>query len=362
MKSIISTLALFVFSAFQTLFAQEVTQGKYWVLDGTIHSYPITMIITEENGSLSGQYYYNKIQEPILFNGSISNGTWNLSVDYDNMKEEFQLQQSKLGLQGKWKSENKVLDVQLKIVLPWEWVSVNYDKQFSEFKESLEGNINVSSRILWSSDNGYLDQELKSLNYNFIISDEENIDNAENIERRTEWLKNPNKELAVRLMTQSLKPSFNNFCGFVTEEIKNGGPFYSGLSQESDVSISYYSENYLVLTHSYSEYTGGAHGLYGSGHITYDLKRKKLADMNDRLTPKQLEKVPELLERHFRDQYEVPEKDKLSEWLFIESFEEYGLVNIYMTDKGVTSYYGLYEIGPYAIGMVEIFIPWDDLN
>jgi hypothetical protein len=36
--------------------------------------------------------------------------------------------------------------------------------------------------------------------------------------------------------------------------------------------------------------------------------------------------------------------------------------NFYVTSEGITYVYQQYEIGPYALGLVEVLIPWSELT
>ena len=71
--------------------------------------------------------------------------------------------------------------------------------------------------------------------------------------------------------------------------------------------------------------------------------------------------LPLLLKKYFRKNYNLDANDSLKEaGLFEEKIKPNN--NFYITGKGLGFSYSPYEIGPYAMGEINIFIPFSELT
>src|SRR5690606_30973136 len=102
------------------------------------------------------------------------------------------------------------------------------------------------------------------------------------------------------------------------------------------------------------EYTGGAHGNYGSRFINFDIEEEKIISLNDIM---EIDAVlfQKILEKQFRKDYHIGHK-KLSTVLFNDSLTT--TENFYINQKGLSFLYNPYEIASYAQGQMEVFIPY----
>ncbi len=108
-------------------------------------------------------------------------------------------------------------------------------------------------------------------------------------------------------------------------------------------------------------YTGGAHGNYGAGYTSFNLVEKKKLKLDDVLIKTGKAHLPSLLKKYFRKNYNFRANASLKEAeLFEEKIEPNN--NFYFTGKGTGFYYSPYEIGPYSMGEINIFIPFTELN
>ena len=99
--------------------------------------------------------------------------------------------------------------------------------------------------------------------------------------------------------------------------------------------VQYYKKNLLVYRIDYNEFTGGAHGIYMSTFLNMDLRT---------LSPIRLEDI-------FVGEYHDTSTGDL------EPTE-----NFYLSEKGITFYYNIYEIAPYVMGPVEITLPYEIMS
>jgi len=125
--------------------------------------------------------------------------------------------------------------------------------------------------------------------------------------------------------------------------------------------IVYRSSKLIMLAHSNYAYTGGAHGNYGTSYIPVDLLNNKKLDLNDLVNPAGKKQLSQLLEKYFRLAYSLKKTDSLMEGGLFENTIEPN-ANFYVTTKGICFCYLPYEIGPYAMGEINIFIPFTGLK
>lgn len=108
---------------------------------------------------------------------------------------------------------------------------------------------------------------------------------------------------------------------------------------------------------SYSEYTGGAHGISSVMYDVYDMTTGEIISETDLFQPGFERGVSALLS----DALEVylAENDADPEMLF-SSPEPNG--NFSVSDTHVTWVYNPYEIAPYVMGAIELSVSWNDLK
>lgn len=112
--------------------------------------------------------------------------------------------------------------------------------------------------------------------------------------------------------------------------------------------VVYQSKTILTLANYSYSYTGGAHGLYGTGFTSLDLVKKKKLNLDDVLTKTGQSNLPSFLKKYFRKNYNLSASASLKEaGLFEEKIEPNN--NFYVTGKGTGFSYSPYEIGPYAM-------------
>lgn len=103
-------------------------------------------------------------------------------------------------------------------------------------------------------------------------------------------------------------------------------------------------------------YTGGAHGMTTESYLTFDSKNGRQLFLEDM--------VPGLSSEEIRGA-------ALSRLRDMEGFDESFILydpsvvyteNVYYTNDGVTFVYQPYEVACYAVGIVEVLVPWHDFE
>ncbi|AFR70938.1 putative dynein heavy chain [Brachyspira pilosicoli B2904] len=125
----------------------------------------------------------------------------------------------------------------------------------------------------------------------------------------------------------------------------------------SQFGIDYLSEKVVSINKLVYEYTGGAHGNYATVNSVYSLENEnklKIEDLIIDLKSANLIKliVDKLVKIEGRDANSYFGLDEIS----LENN------NFYLTSKGLVFTWGIYEIGPYAIGETRVLIPTEEIK
>ncbi|MGE7778016.1 DUF3298 domain-containing protein [Chitinophaga sp. NPDC101104] len=146
-----------------------------------------------------------------------------------------------------------------------------------------------------------------------------------------------------------------------SSELASGsGATWNWESQESQ-SVVWNKYPLLVIAHFSYDYSGGAHGNYGTTFDAYDLAAKKKLTAKDVFKPGYKPVVGAALEKAFRKQFRVPASEPLDKGFLFEPH----IVpneNFYPTGKGVVFNFIPYEIAAYAVGQISLFVPWSDIR
>lgn len=108
-------------------------------------------------------------------------------------------------------------------------------------------------------------------------------------------------------------------------------------------------------------YTGGAHGLGISRFLVFDLFEMTQLSLHDIFIPGFEDELRKLLERKFRMNYFLGDEQSLTEAGLFEN-NIYPSENYYLTANGIGFFYNPYELAPYSMGAIYIFLSFEDLE
>jgi len=131
---------------------------------------------------------------------------------------------------------------------------------------------------------------------------------------------------------------------------------YTNNSQQSVV---YNDNGFVVIDFLADEYTGGAHGNYGSIMYCLDVKNKKQMVLSD-IVKVDSNALQTLLEKNLRKLYNIKPQDKISTVLFDDFLKANH--NFYFSSNGLAFLYNPYEVASYAQGQIVVFIPFTELK
>lgn len=130
-------------------------------------------------------------------------------------------------------------------------------------------------------------------------------------------------------------------------------------NQQVHSNLVHNNNGYAVMSVSKYMYTGGAHGMFTQRFLCFDIPQKKALRLSDVLVmdSTQLESI---LEKQLREQYNIPADKPLTELLFDNRIAL--TQNFYFTSKGIGFLYQPYEIAAYAVGPINIWLPYTGLK
>ncbi len=143
------------------------------------------------------------------------------------------------------------------------------------------------------------------------------------------------------------------------EELKEGEDG-SSWQWSYDINTSVYANEFHVLSlalECYS-YSGGAHGLPYETRLNFDLRTGERIRLEDILVPDYQAILKADALKYLKLSMQGTVTDRLSDLGLSITQEEFALPeNFYLSQAGLSFIYNPYEIGPYAMGFVEVFLP-----
>lgn len=125
--------------------------------------------------------------------------------------------------------------------------------------------------------------------------------------------------------------------------------------------VQFYRKNLLVYNIYYDEYTGGAHGIYMTTFLNMDLTTMRPLRLDDLFVEEYKEPLTDLIWNQLMADNKVTTHEALEELGYGSTGEIAPTENFYLSPEGITFYYNVYEITPYAMGTVEVKIPFEML-
>ena len=109
-------------------------------------------------------------------------------------------------------------------------------------------------------------------------------------------------------------------------------------------------------------YAGAVHGNYGTGFYNIDRRTKTLLRESDYFVEDYAAQLTKILQRRLLIGYKVKTLEELEEKEGISAADITPNDNCSIGPKGLTYIYNPYEIAPYALGQITIFVPYEDLQ
>lgn len=122
--------------------------------------------------------------------------------------------------------------------------------------------------------------------------------------------------------------------------------------------VQYYEKNLLIYRVDYNEYTGGAHGMYATNFLNIDLSLMRPLRLDDLFIGEYREVLTDLIWNQLMAENGVSSHEELEDLGYGSTGEIAPTDNFYLFPEGITFYYNVYDITPYAMGPVKVTIPY----
>jgi hypothetical protein len=116
-----------------------------------------------------------------------------------------------------------------------------------------------------------------------------------------------------------------------------------------------------VMSREKEYYTGGAHGMRSKDYYVFSLEDKRKLSIWDIIRDDAKQALDAQVEESLRKYMEIPSWIPLSEGGFFEDSVD-KLEDFFLSPQGLAFQWDPYEIAPYSIGLIEITLPYDQLQ
>ncbi|GAA4201250.1 hypothetical protein GCM10022289_14330 [Pedobacter jeongneungensis] len=335
----------------------ELTRHFYKRLEGTIAGKKVVMHLQKVNDDVSGSYYYdgswlNLSTDTLIGKDSIVLTEYSYYESYftqDFKSPHLALKWNGNGFNGTWESGDKAK--KFPIVLTEKYPDGSYQFNAGIYDDSVKAFASQPKSPAAQISFEYLE--------------------SKNTDESSTWLNTQLKKMLGLGSQVALTTGFKNIAaGYfkdykaqAAEQSKNGrdDDFQAWLNytNNSQQSVSYNDNGYVVIDFLADAYTGGAHGNYSSVMYCLDVKNKKQMVLGD-IVKIDSNTLQGILERNLRKEYNIKAKDALSSVLFDDFIKPNN--NFYFNNNGIAFMYNPYEVASYAQGQIVVFIPYADLK
>lgn len=126
--------------------------------------------------------------------------------------------------------------------------------------------------------------------------------------------------------------------------------------------ILYQDDSLLSYAVEYSDYEGGAHGSYRVTYTNIDLNELVTLSEEDLFVPDYFKPLTEKIVAQLMKSYDAPVPDSLLERGFFNVEDIIPNNNFWLDGESIHYSYNQYEIAPYAMGVIEVSVPYSDLK
>lgn len=127
-------------------------------------------------------------------------------------------------------------------------------------------------------------------------------------------------------------------------------------SKMTSITVKSFNPDYVVYKISNYTYSGGAHGINESHYINYDLNKGEALNFEKIFVPGYEDLIIDKIKDALMEQYSVSSIEELQErGIFTDQL--FVSHNIYLEGSDVVFHYNPYEIGPYSLGSINVYIP-----
>ncbi|MET4106423.1 DUF3298 domain-containing protein [Hymenobacter sp. UYP22] len=150
----------------------------------------------------------------------------------------------------------------------------------------------------------------------------------------------------------------------VAEAVKDTSDYQPRASlayeQEANTYVLWNADNLLSIGYFGYDFSGGAHGIYGTYVRSYDTRTGQALRFDDIFRPGTKKQLEGILGRYARPALGLKDSEPLKGTLFQNSLPV--TRNVYLTSGGAVFVYLPYEVASYAQGEISVFVPYSALQ
>jgi len=337
---------------------KELTGSFYKRLEGTIAGKKVVMHLqkVDDDDEVSGTYYYdgswlNLSTDTLIGKDSIVLAEYSFNASYftqDSKSPLLKLKWNGNGFDGIWESGDKTKKFQ--IALMEKYPEGSYPFSAGIYQDSAKAFADRPKSPAAEISFEYLESKSKDEKGKWLDAELKKIFGLAQVDRSTGF-----RNIA--------SDYFKDYKLQVAEQSKNGRgddfEAWMNYTNNSQQTINYNDNGYVVIDFLADAYTGGAHGNYSSTMFCLDVQNKKQLVLND-IIKIDSNTLASILERNLRKQYNIKAQDALSTVLFDDFIKPNK--NFYFNANGIAFMYNPYEVASYAQGQIVIFIPYSDIK
>lgn len=123
-----------------------------------------------------------------------------------------------------------------------------------------------------------------------------------------------------------------------------------------------FCERYIVYKITEFENNGGAHPVYASKFLNYDIRRNQVLEFSDIFVADSEQALLDAITAELLDMYFSADLEELEEKSGIFTDQIFLTDNIYITGSDIVFFYNPYDIAPWAVGAIEVPLHEYDLE
>jgi hypothetical protein len=336
---------------------KELTETFYKRLEGTIAGKKVVVHLQKVNDDVSGSYYYdgswlNLSTDTLIGKDSLVLTEYSYYESYftqDFKSPHLALKWTGNGFNGTWESGDKAK--KFPIILSEKYPDGSYPFNTGIYVDSVKAFANQAKSPAAQISFEYLESKNTDESGTWLNTELKKILGIKSQVDRSIGFKNIAADY------------FKDYKSQVAEQSKDGrgGDFEAWMNYTNNTqqSVSYNDNGYVVIDFLADAYTGGAHGNYSSVMYCLDVKNKKQMVLSD-IVKIDSNTLQGILERNLRKEYNIKAKDALSTVLFDDFIKPNN--NFYFNSNGIAFMYNPYEVASYAQGQIVVFVPYADLK
>lgn len=335
----------------------ELTGSFYKRLEGTIAGKKVVMHLQKVDDDVSGTYYYdgswlNLSTDTLIGKDSIILTEYSFYESYftkDFKSPHLSLKWNGNGFDGTWEGGDKAK--KYPVTFAEKYPDGSYQFNAGIYKDSVKAFASQPKSPVAEISFEYLESKSNDEYGNWLNLELKKISGVTSQVDRSIGFKNIAaayfKDYKTQVAEQQKNSRDNDFQAWMN---------YTNNSQQS---VNYNDNGYVVIDFLADAYTGGAHGNYSSVMFCLDVKNKKQMVLSD-IIKIDSNTLQSILERNLRKEYNIKAKDALNTVLFDDFIKPNK--NFYFNANGIAFMYNPYEVASYAQGQIVVFIPYSDIK